>query len=273
MEFVHDKAKSEAWALTQNLTPPDTQDLWRDLRLALPMWDGSGRFVEDVSGLGLHSGTWGSTATWTRGELGPGLDFDATGTGYFQIPDPPADYLDGCGALTVEFWFIPHDVTALHGIVSKYRASVGMRGWRIYTSGTELYQTISQDGTAYLERGTSGAGITIGTLYHAVVEFDAGAFRVYLNGVLQSTTGNYTGYTSIYPGTDYLLMGKRYDGNYFNGTVFGLRIWQRALAAEEVAILYEAPFRMYEPAFDFLSWAVIHAGSTPAGEWAASRTP
>lgn len=264
---VLDRQKPGAWALEQCRTPPDTAHLWQDLTLALPLWEGAGKGVEDVSGLNLHSYVWGSTPAWVVGELGSGIDFDGTSSGYFRIADPPANYLDGCGALTVEFWMIPHDITGLHGIIAKYRATDGMRSWRIFTNGSEMAMTASTDGVAYVERLTSGAGISIGTLYHVVVQFDAGTLRVYLNGVAQSVTGTY-GFSTIFGGTDYLMVGRRYDAYYFNGHIYSVRIWQRVITAQEVSILYDAPFRMYEPDFDLPTLALEHgAGGSPAGPW------
>jgi hypothetical protein len=266
MEHVVERQKPGSWALEQQRTPPDTAHLWQDLNLALPLWEGAGRFVEDVSGLNLHSGTWGTGVTWTRGELGPGLDFDGSSSANFQIADPPANYLDSCSAFSLDMWFEVDSVTGIHGLVGKYRATAGMRSWRLYTNGTELTMQVSADGTAYEEKSTSGAGLATGTLYHLVMTWNAGTWVVRLNGAAV-TANAFTTVTSIYAGTDYVLVGKRYDGYYLDGRIYSIRFWQRALAAEDLAILYELPFRMFEQDFDFPSLALLHIGTTPAGEW------
>lgn len=267
--FPHilERQKPGPWALEQSRTPPDTEHLWRDLHLALPLWESAGRSVEDVSGLNLHSTAWGANTAWIKGELGPGLDFDGTTSSYVQIADPPANYLDGCTAFSVELWFETDDVSSYHGLFGKYRASTGMRSWRVYTYNANIEMQVSADGVAYENKRSTSDFLTTGTLFHVVVTYNAGVFAVYANGVSQSVQGNYTTATSCYAGTDYVLIGKRYDSVFFNGRIYSARFWQRALSAEEVAVLYELPFRIYEEDADFPSLAMLHVGSTPAGSW------
>lgn len=71
-----------------------------DLIIYLPMEDGSGDVVKDMSPNGMDGTIAGKDFKWIDAHNGKGLEF-TTGT-HIQVPDN--DLLDGMKALTIEIW-------------------------------------------------------------------------------------------------------------------------------------------------------------------------
>jgi hypothetical protein len=79
----------------------------------------------------------------------------------------------------------------------------------------------------------SNSAVSINTWYHAVVTIESnGDMKMYVNGVLQTDTAN-TGsiWTTSCP---HFLVGSIYGSTGFNGTIDEVKIYPRALTAEEV---------------------------------------
>ncbi|MEK6849846.1 MAG: LamG domain-containing protein, partial [Nanoarchaeota archaeon] len=98
-------------------------------------------------------------------------------------------------------------------------------------------------GTVQFELATGGggsstsvastAGISANTWIHLVGTYDGNRMKLYVNGVLNNSalkTGNITGTTSG------VTMGGNFEvsGEYFNGQIDGVRIYNRTLSANEI---------------------------------------
>jgi len=254
--------------------PVDARGLWDSLSLAIPFWDaGSPRFLEDVSGNGLHAtlgagfvaGDWGATP-W-----GPSLHFGGISNEIGTVADPGSDLLDGASTLSFEAWVRFGDVDRRCHVLGKYRPASGKRSWLLSRESTnKLRFTVSDDGEAF-EYVETTATYAADTWYHIVGTFDAGTYAIHVDGSAVATTGSVSA-TSIFAGSEVLSIGYRISSggapeNIFVGDFLSARVWKRVLTSTEVRELALRPWRQYAQDWPFPVAAVEHSGAAAAGPW------
>jgi len=177
--------------------------------------EGSGTTAYDSSGYNNHGIIYG--ASWTSGKVNSALSFDGVD-----------DYVD-CGtdpslmpttAITLEAWFKASGVNAYATIVSTFY----YEGYFLRinpNAGIEFAPGIcnSPPGT-----------IQPGVWYHVVGTFD-GTSKIYVNGKLVSSQG--AGYLA-YTGQSLRIGNNPTAELWFNGIIDEVRIYNRALSAEEI---------------------------------------
>lgn len=161
--------------------------------------------------------------------------FDGS-SGYFSA----GDILDsGSGSsLTLMAWIRLNQVGIRHPIIDK-QAVGAATGYELSVLSGNTAEFGVFDGTNYRVTGGSTA-LTTGTLYHVCGTYNGTALIVYLNGAQNGTSSpGTTGSTNsqafqIGAGSPY--------GNliYFNGYMEDVRVYTRALSADEVATIYAA---------------------------------
>ncbi len=225
-------------------------------------WDfdeGSGSTARDTSGNVNHGDING--AEWVDGRVGKALEFD--GVDYVEVPDSPELRLGT--KQTVEAWV---NVNAYPSSWARFvgKGDAGSSrnyGLWIQNDGDILYQF--QDSVAGIIRNiwnNAGPGdpanIPLGSGWHQVVgTFDGTIARLYIDG----NEVNATDYSGSIPVTnaESLMIGARQSGNYFNGTIDQVRIYNRALSPEEVESLYDFPEQdMFQPAEVVLTLGYVY---------------
>ena len=209
--------------------------------------EGAGSVVEDSSGNGNDGVIRG--ATWVKGKYGGALSFDGVDD-YVEVPDSPS--LDITDAITIELWVNPttlgdwdlmvHKINA-YGIGYSFVDYPGILGDR---GKFEFH--ILKSLTDYWTCGNSVSSPIPGNWYHVIGTFNGTQHKIYVNGNLEGTV-SYTGpfYTTDYPfifgGYFYHIIPthpQEYLQKYlFNGIIDEVRIYNRALSAEEVKDYYE----------------------------------
>ena len=206
------------------------------------MDEGTGTTAYDGSD-NSNNGTLTGGPKWTtdsaplQGGSGGGsaLKFDGVND-YVDIVDSPE--LDNTTTMSWSFWIKSNDVvTSDLGMVTKYEAVNGERSWAIRNRGVagEIDVGISSDGIAYEFKGSTSFGLQIGVITHVVITYDSGTVTWYKDGVFVETAENTQ--TSIFAGSHNVEIGK-YRTNYFNGLIDDVRIYNRALSADEIRQLY-----------------------------------
>jgi len=220
--------------------------------------EGTGQIAYNAANTGsVNDGTLGSTTnsdandpTWGKGKNGGALSFDGVDD-YVEIADN--DDLDipiqTDGKITMEAWVYPYDLSHENGIVSK-RSNYRM----VLRAGGELkFQTFGWTG--------AGESINENQWSYIVITYDGeiDELKFYINGENVRTVswipnGGMNGNT--------LQIGEGHDlSTSFNGLIDQVRIYNRALSAEEVKYHYNRGGPVASWNFDEGSGTVIHDSS------------
>jgi hypothetical protein len=188
--------------------------------------EGSGSAAYDCSGNANDGAING--ATWTTGKIGKALQFD--GSNDYVSVSHSASLMPS--AITVSVWIKLND-NGRWMVVDKGTNHPGT--YYMYgDAGTQVIWTI-KDGTNRYD--LSYSNLVIGNWYHLVGTFDGSIQKLYVNG---DEKGSRT--ASFGSNTQNLWIGKyQGGGSYdFNGIIDEVRIYNRALSADEVLALYNA---------------------------------
>jgi len=190
-----------------------------------------------------NNGTLQGGPTPVAGNVGSGaLSFDG-GDDYINIPDSSVfDSLEGSSGATVAFW-----VKNNNQLAQFVNRDSGINGRFLTISGSSFF-TMST-AWRYGGSGTGGSALTIncnaatcpiplGQWTHIVVMYNDPTSYVYINGVQKATTNGTGGAlntnisTPLKIGTNHLLSA------FASATMDDIRVYNRALTADEVGQLY-----------------------------------
>ncbi|HYT58842.1 MAG TPA: tandem-95 repeat protein [Haliangiales bacterium] len=215
---VSDGALNASSAFTVTVIVPNLSGL-----VAMYSFDeGTGTTVTDLSGT-ANTGTI-SGATWTTsGKYGKALQFNGTSS-LVTIND--AASLDLTTAMTLEAWVNP-------SVVSSAWRDVIYKGNDIYLlMGTTPNGGVPSLGGTFANSLFSPSSLALNTWTHLAGTYDGAMMRLYINGVQvasQAQTGN------ILTSTDPLQIGgDSLYGQYFQGMIDEVRVYNRALSQSEI---------------------------------------
>ena len=172
------------------------------------------------------------------------LLFDASSKDIVQVPTNllysggTGGYLTGAGARSVCCWVLCNSKASNSmGFVSNSTSeSVGQPGWMLGRTGSSDYFRYASDGTSGgLATGTTN--FSTGVWYHLVGTHTGSTVTLYVNGIAEAATA----YSNWSISTQPLTFGKwypNYDGFYLDGLLDDVRLYRRALGANEVAAIY-----------------------------------
>jgi hypothetical protein len=179
--------------------------------------EGSGSTAADSAG--TNNGTLTNGPTWVAGKTGTALNFD----GVDDMVTASTDFLGASPAFTISAWINPRSVGA------------GGAGGRIVTNSSTEFQMDGNNVLLYCGSNSRSApgSVPFNTWTHVVATRDSsGAVNLYVNGVLSGTpnqncgtpvTGNPLRVSSV--------------SRPFDGYIDEVRIYNRALASDEIATL------------------------------------
>jgi hypothetical protein len=195
---------------------------------------GSGTVLTDVSGRGNNGTITG--ATWNTGRTGGALSFNGTSNLVTVADNATLDLTTG---LTIEAWV---------------NAAVAPTGWRTIvakeTTGNVVYYlhacTSSSNRPATGGRFGSadqvlygGTRLTANTWVHLAATYDGTTQRLFVNGA-QVASRAQTGSLTVSTGA-VRIGGNQVFGEYFQGRIDDLRIYNRALTAAEITTDMNVP--------------------------------
>jgi len=204
-----------------------------------PFEEGTGTKAGDHSGTGNHGDLQNmEESDWKDGKLGGALDFNGSNE-YVNAGNPPALQLGNTG--TIAAWIFETDDNRNH--------IVGKNDWPNDRDGY-TFEATNSGGSKRLIADLSSAtannqiwgdtSLQNDTWYHVVYTWDGSFLRLYLNGesdttpVAQTLTPN----SGVY---DLWIGGSpTYGDAYFNGLIDEVRIYDRALEANEIEVLYKS---------------------------------
>ena len=207
-----------------------------------PLDEGSGETAQDASGNG-HDGEVRNGAEWAEGVLGGALRFDGVDD-YVLIPYDPA--LDVEKGLTIALWaYLESEPDVGEG--NDWRLLVGRNGFSPY--GLLIEQDGRLNGSVYIESDRqvilSEDPLPPGEWVHIAFTYDAevGQARLYLQGQIIGEIEAATGTFKVREGRPLTLsLPTREDSpevHTWPGTLDEIYLFERALAPEEVQVLFE----------------------------------
>ncbi len=195
--------------------------------------EGSGASLIDRSGNG-NNGTLSGPTWTTQGKFGGALSFDGVND-WVTVNDSIS--LHATGGLTIEAWVMP---------------SAAQSGWRtIVQKQVDAYLLHAGNGSGALRPAAGGtisganvftsspSAIAVGVWTHLAMTFDGSTIRLYVNGG-QVATRTQAGTLEV-NSNPLRLGGTSVYGEYFNGRIDEVRIYNRSLAASEIQADMAAP--------------------------------
>lgn len=212
-------------------------------------WTFDGKYMTsststDSSGSGNH-GTITNSPTLVLGKTGQALNFTAANSQYVTIADN--DILDVTSHdMSFAAWIKPTNTNQISSFLSKRLNTGNVDQWTMWINdGTISYGAGKKIGIAFgniagsnLNDIATTANIVDGNWHHivGVIKYN-NTLEIYVDGVLAPTTTiRSQSWTSINTSMP-VLVGSDNGGHYFDGAVDDVRIYNRALTAQEVAIL------------------------------------
>lgn len=192
-----------------------------------------------------NAGTLQNTPTWTTGQIGSALDFDEASLEYVSIADNPAqDVADG-ESFSLSGWFNRDTFTTDDPVFDKRGSlAAGSAGYIVYIDdATDKLTFEVSDGTDEYQLESVSTFTATGWNHYAIVWNDNSSTetRMYINGANEPATatgtfGNVNSLTSS--ATTNLAYGGLSFFQFFDGKLDELRLYKRALSADEVSELY-----------------------------------
>ena len=207
------------------------------LRLDIPMFEGSGTKVLNLSGKGNH-GTI-TDAVWTRDENGVAMSFNGT-SAYIDCGNDAS--LNITDAITIEAWVKRNgDSGEYDGIIAK---NAKINGYLLRVSNNRVKFFLRHpDASPTHKMIQANDLLSDGIWTHCVaVRDDNNDMWLYINGILQTDTANFP--YSWDTSAANLSIGE-YSGTFFKGAIDEVRIYAVALTAEQIKRRYEQTKRDY----------------------------
>ncbi len=196
--------------------------------------EGSGTTVEDVTGDG-HTATIHGAGWTTRGRYGGAMEFDAAEGDYLSVP--ASEELDQTEELTIEAWVRPTESPLWANILMKEREGSGPRySYALYEHEAEPRGYFMETTEGVL---LAGYETPLRAWTHLAITDDGAHSRLYVDGQLVDTSPAVPidGHGEIRIGGDSIW------GEYFDGRIDEVRIYDRALDAAEVGVDMEEPIQ------------------------------
>jgi fibronectin type 3 domain-containing protein len=195
--------------------------------------EGSGTAAADFSGFN-NAGALVNNPTWLApGKVGAAaLQLNPASTQFVSVPDAPS--LDPTNGLTITAW------------INAANWSGGNRRVLQKGDGDNQYRLLAEGGAFKFDLSGVGTLTTalpaLGTWVHVAGTWNGTTMAIYYNGVLKaSLAASGTNGTT----TDTLAIGAKNGsgtaGDYFQGTLDDVRVYNRGLSASEIAVVMAPP--------------------------------
>ncbi len=210
-----------------------------NLKLYLPMNEGSGTTCNDYSGEG-NNGTINGASWDTKKNRNNVLDFDGTGD-YVSLPTSLS--IDG-NNWSLSLWFKTNGSGASDESLFGGDGDSSADWFRFKFDNSQNLILQVDDGSNPLCYIDAGTGYDNSQWNHAVITKvgSGGAFKLYINDVLKGTDTNVDG--AIHLNTE-INIGKWRASvpEYFNGIISDVQIFNKALSQEQITHIYKTTYR------------------------------
>jgi hypothetical protein len=195
----------------------------------------AGLIAADSSGYGNDGTLVGMTGNeWKTGIHGGALEFTGTGK-YVDCGNDTSLHLRG--SVTISTWvkMAPNNAAAYMGIGGKLKTSP-YKGFALVRHSSNVFRLWADNGNGEIAGfdASSDKPYTDTEWHHVVGVVDAGTSTLYVDGVKQTKQGS----VSLTDSGEVVHIGRQYSGlddRYWNGLIDDVRIYYRALSAQEIA--------------------------------------
>ena len=206
-------------------------------------------FDEETGSMANDSSSYGNDASviggaWAEGKVRGALALDGVNA-HVQIPNGPSlDFSNN--QMTFAAWIYPTDLSSDYVVITQ-RASNdgGWFDWQIYARDIDAPTTyhpvfrVDLNGDGIIDANEEVGGDIIldpNRWYFITATYDGAQMNFYIDGTLRGTTANAGG---VIPnsGRDIWIGGDEPWGEYFQGTIDEVRIYNRALNQGEIQAL------------------------------------
>jgi hypothetical protein len=195
-----------------------------------------GLMAADSSGYGNHGTLKSMTGTqWTpTAHDGGALEYSGTGQ-YVDFGNDSSLQISGSVTLSVWVKMNAGNDGAYMGIGGKLRTAP-YEGFSLVRHSSGVFRFWCDNGAGVLAGfdASSDTGYTDTEWHHIAGVVDDGTSYVYVDGVQQAKTGA----VDLHDSGEFAHIGKQYSGladRYWNGLIDDVRIYYRALSAQEIA--------------------------------------
>jgi len=212
------------------------------LVLALGFDDGAGATATDTSGLKNNAAMNG--AKWAiEGRYGGGAAFTAASRTLVSVPSSGSLTL---AQMTLEAWVKPTNLTGWRNVIFRSLTASGADGvaYALYANsatdgGPGVY--VRPTGWASDQHTAAAAMLTRGEWHHLAATYDGTVLRLYVDGA-QAAKKNLSTPLRSSPRPLY-VGGNPLWGEYFDGTLDDVRVYNRALSEIEILTDMNTPVR------------------------------
>jgi len=216
--------------LRYGLDNPFTRNIDPTLVLDIPFSEGVGSITRDRSLYGNHGTIYG--ASWVDGQIGKALSFDGIDD-YVNVPDSLSQRFPN--GITVLIW-VKANVNNVDMVpIAKVFASTEISFY--FTTGEGMYAGLYNVPQLQLYLLDAFTGI-VGSWLHYAMTYDNSILKIYRDGVLRNSVNAVGTVANI---TQPITIGRYFvDGapTAWNGSIDEVRIYNRALTAQEILNLY-----------------------------------
>lgn len=194
-----------------------------------------------------HDGTLTNGPIWTTGKVGGAVELDGTND-YVDVPH--SDELSLTTSISLSVWMYRADTKSTTVMLAKGSSGTARNYW---LSTTHKDMTFGFTGTTTNEL-TAGIIFSANTWHHLAATFDdvGDGVTLYFDGAMVQQFS-----TTAVPvvNTGSLYIGRSQNGEYFQGRLDEVRIYNSVLTAEEVAVLAAAGSVSEVPIENMRGWA------------------
>ncbi|WP_433432298.1 LamG-like jellyroll fold domain-containing protein [Nonomuraea sp. CA-141351] len=224
-------------------TPTPTPTPMPGLVAAYGMNEGTGFIVGDSSGQN-NTGT-GSSTTWANGKYGKALSFNGSSS-WVTVQDAASLHLTT--GMTLSAWVSPATVADWSSVVAKELSASGVSYTMYAANGGSVPSGWVQ--TSAEDHSTVGgvSPLPVNTWSHLALTYDGATLRLFVNGqqIAQTALSG-----SLYDdGSPLRIGGNNIWGEFYNGLIDELRIYNRAQTATEIQADMNTPVGSTTPGPD-----------------------
>ncbi len=191
-------------------------------------WPGNGN-AQDI--IGRNHGTLESGVSYATGQVGTNLAFSFNGAGSVVVPDAPSLTFAAGANITVEVWAYRNNSNPVMHLVGK---RVGCDSINYQLAFNEDSGEGMVFGVSASSEAASGLPLPLNGWHHLAGTYDGAVYRFYFDGLLLASQAGSPGSPNNAP----LLIGGTGSCSRFLGYLQNIRIYNRALSAQEISLNY-----------------------------------